>query len=819
MTIMPDLPVTGVLDEVAGKLARSKQVVLAAPPGAGKTTLVPLHLLSSPWLEGRRIVLLEPRRLAARAAARRMASLLGEKPGGTVGYAMRLDRKVSAATRILVVTEGVFTRMALDDPELSGIGVVIFDEYHERSLDADFGLALALDIAGALRPDLRILVMSATIDGATVSALMDDAEVVECSGRAFPVDYRYLTRNPGMEIEDLMANTIRETLGKEQGSILAFLPGQGEISRTLEKLAGRVASDTDVIALHGGLGGRAQDTAIRPAPQGRRKVVLATSIAESSITIDGVRIVIDSGLARLPKFEPATGITRLQTVRVSQASAAQRAGRAGRTAPGIAVRLWSERQTSALEPFAPPEIHEADLSGLLLDCAAFGVTDPRQLRFLDKPPAPALAEARRLLVTLGALDREGYLTDAGRAMRKIALPARLAHMVTCQESRAATHKAAKLAVVLSEHGLGGLSADLDVRLQRFASGKDERSVAARRMAQRIADHLGPPASEAGPEPGIGILLAAAYPDRIAKARGQTGQFVLANGRGAHVDPADPLAKAGFLVVATMYGKARSQRIAAAAEISEAELRSVSGLETVKTVRTWFDRGSASVRAEERVSLGAINLSTQPLPAPTGKEADKALLKAVGEHGPDILPWGKETRVLRQRLQWLHDKLGEPWPDVDDDVLAEQTEIWLEPFLTGDASVAPLAGATLSNALRSLLPPDLHRQIDSLAPTRITVPDGSSIAIRYDDEGPVLAVRVQQIFGLRTHPAIAGGRVPLILELLSPANRPLQKTRDLPGFWNGSWAAVRTEMRGRYPKHDWPEDPATAKPSSGAKRRN
>ncbi|TJW33195.1 MAG: ATP-dependent helicase HrpB, partial [Mesorhizobium sp.] len=552
---LPQLPVTAVLPALSEALGNGNSAVLVAPPGAGKTTLVPLALLDAPWLGTGRIVLLEPRRLAARAAARRMAELLGEEPGGIVGYAMRMENRTSARTKILVVTEGVLSRMILDDPELPGVSAVIFDEFHERSLDGDFGLALALDVQGALRPDLRLLVMSATLDGARVAKLLAGAPVIESEGRAFPVEISYDERPAGVAIEDAMAKAIRSALADESGSLLAFLPGQREIERTAERLQGRLSADTDIVPLYGMLDGKAQDAAIKPAPAGRRKVVLATSIAETSITIDGVRVVIDSGLSRLPRYEPASGLTRLETVRVSKASAEQRAGRAGRTQPGVAIRLWRAEQTAALPAFTPPEILEADLSGLLLDCAAFGVADPSSLAFLDPPPAPALNEARSLLRALDAIDGAGRLTEAGTSMRKLALPVRLAHMVAEAASSGHVHEAALLAVLLTELGLGGDSADLERRLMRFRTEKSPRATAARQLAERLAKQAG--GAKRSDAVSAGALLIHAWPDRVAKARGERGRFVLANGSGAMLDAADPLAGEPFLVVADLQGKAQN----------------------------------------------------------------------------------------------------------------------------------------------------------------------------------------------------------------------------------------------------------------------
>ncbi|HWK68412.1 MAG TPA: ATP-dependent helicase HrpB [Rhizobiaceae bacterium] len=815
MTNLPELPVTAVLPALLNALETGPNAVLVAPPGAGKTTLVPLALLDAAWRGDGKILLLEPRRLAARAAARRMAALLGEEPGATVGYAMRMESRTSGATRIAVVTEGVLARMILDDPELSGISAVIFDEFHERSLDGDFGLALALDVQGALRPDLRLLVMSATLDGARVARLLGDAPVIESAGRSFPVDIRHEERPSGTAIEDAMAKAIRDALANEPGSVLAFLPGQREILRTAERLEGKLGQNVDIAPLFGQMDGKAQDAAIRPAPAGRRKVVLATAIAETSITIDGVRVVVDSGLSRLPKYEPATGLTRLETVRVSQASAAQRAGRAGRTQPGVAIRLWRAEQTAALPPFTPSEILEADLSGLVLDCAAFGVADPASLAFLDRPPAPALAEARGLLSELGAIDANGRLTQSGQDMRKLALPVRLSHMVAEAAHAGKARDAALLAVLLTERGLGGDSADLERRLERFRTERSSRAVAARQLAERLARQAGGSRGEPGP---AGALLLHAWPDRVAMARGERGRFVLANGRGGMVDPADPLAGERFLVVADLQGKAQNARIAAAAPVSEADVRTVLAEHLERRTETAFDPERRAVRVRETVRLGAILLSERMLPAPSGAEADRAILDALRAHGLSLLPWSKEAETLRQRLRWLHSGLGSPWPDMSDEALISRLDDWLLPFLAGDASFARIDPDVVQAGLTSLVPHDLQRKIATLAPTHFDAPSGSHVPIRYDGDTPVLAIRVQELFGLDEHPSIAGGTVPLTLELLSPAHRPIQTTRDLPGFWRGSWTDVRSDMRGRYPKHVWPDDPVNATATNRAKPR-
>ena len=750
---LPNLPVAEALPSLLAALESGGKAVLVAPPGAGKTTLVPLALLSAGWRGDGTILLLEPRRLAARAAARRMAEIAGEEPGGTVGYAMRMERKLSARTRIQVVTEGILARMILDQPELPGIAAILFDEFHERSLDGDFGLALALDVQGALRPDLRLLVMSATVDGARVAKLLGDASVIESQGRGFPVDIRYVERAPGIAVEDAVAAAIRDALANEGGSVLAFLPGQREILRTAERLAGRVADNVDVVPLYGQLEARTQDAAIRPAPAGRRKVVLATSIAETSITIDGVRVVIDSGQSRVPRYESSSGLTRLETVRVSKASADQRAGRAGRTQPGVAVRLWRAEQTAALAPYNTPEILEADLSSMTLDCAAFGIVDPRQLAFLDPPPVPALVEARALLVALEALDDDGRLTEAGATMRKLALPVRLAHMVAEAAKSDQAREAALLAVLLTERGLGGDGADLERRLSRLLTDRSPRAVAARSLAERLARQVGdrrsgsplpaetgekgvpmlapnsngerrarstkqpsaPPSPSVRPSPegqralSAGALLLRAWPDRVAKARGERGRFVLSNGGGGMLDAADPLAGEPYLVVADLQGKALNARITAAAAVSEADIRAVLGSHLERRRGTEFDTSRRSVRTRETVRIGAVVLSEQLLPPPQGADADNAILNALREHGLSLLPWGEEEAV-RERLAWLHRAVGEPWPDVSDAVLLASLEHWLLPFLTGEASLSRIDPGALRRGLMSLLPHDLQRRL-------------------------------------------------------------------------------------------------------------
>ncbi|MCA1407153.1 ATP-dependent helicase HrpB [Ensifer sp. IC3342] len=817
MRDLPPLPVRDILPRIGGTLKETPSVVLSAPPGAGKTTLVPLFLLDQPWLKGGKVILLEPRRLAARAAAGRMAELLGEKVGETVGYRMRLDNRISARTRIEVVTEGVFSRMILDDPELSGVSAVLFDEFHERSLDADFGLALALDVQSALRDDLKIVVMSATLDVGRVAKLLGDAPVIESQGRSFPIDIRYDERNAGESAEDAVARAIVNAHRSETGSILAFLPGQGEITRTAERLAGRFDEKTAVVPLYGNLSQKEQDAAIRPAPAGTRKIVLATSIAETSITIDGARIVVDSGLQRLPVFEASTGITRLETVRVSRASADQRAGRAGRTEPGIAIRLWHPGQTAALAAFTPPQILASDLSGLLLDLAHWGVADPSSLAFVDPPPETTLREARSLLVELGALDANGALTPRGRTIRDLALPVRLAAMAVSAAGEGEALQACLLAVMLTEQGLGGNSLDLEERLRRFRADRGDRADAARGLARRMAADLKAQKSN-GQSALPGPLLMHAFPDRIAIQRGGRGRFVMANGRGAEVPETERLAAAGMLVIADLTGRAGAQRVLAAAEITRADVEAHMPEAIRREEQVFFDRASRQVRARRVTRLGAIIFEETPLSRPSGEAAARALADGVRQLRLAALPFSKETAQLRDRIGFLHRSIGEPWPDVSDEALLARLDDWFVPFQHGAGSIDGIKAHDLAEGMLSLVPYDLQRDLGKLAPTHFEAPTGHRHPIHYDGDEPLLSIRVQELFGLKVHPTIGNGRLPLLLELISPGHRPIQTTRDLPGFWAGSWRDVRADMRGRYPKHPWPEDPANAMPTTRAKPR-
>lgn len=821
----PPLPITDALPALDEALKTHGKAILVAPPGAGKTTLVPLHLMSQDWCVGKKIILLEPRRLAARAAAQQMATRLGEKVGETVGYLMRLDAKVSRNTRIVVVTEGVFSRMVLDDPELSSVAAVLFDEFHERSLDADFGLALTLDVMDGLRPDLRILVMSATLDGARIAKVLRSAPVIESKGRSFPVEIVYQPRKLGEQLEVSMAKVIDHWLLSQSKSILAFLPGQKEIKKTASFLADRIDKNVIIAPLYGAMDGREQDLAIKPAEQGKRKIVLATSIAESSLTIDGIGVVIDSGLSRVPRFEPATGVTRLETIKASRASVDQRAGRAGRTERGIAVRLWHEGQTSSLPDYQTPEILTADLSNLVLDSAAFGITDISKLTFLDPPEQPQILEAVELLKKLKALDENGRITEIGEKMRQKALPVRLAAMLTKAENNEDAKLAAEIAVILTERGLGGNDDDIERRIENFRRDKSDRGKKAHLLIERLVKGQSfkdtsslsnfPDLSNGN----IGRILLSAWPDRVAKARGNGGRFLLANGRGVVVDEFSPLFKANYLVVADMMGKAEQARVLAAAKIDEETIRDVLEDQIASHIDLSFDEQSLNFRAREFQKLGAISLSEKPLPLPKGEKADQAVIETVRKNGLGILPWTKDTISLRQRLEWLNRGLGEPWPDMSDEKLLAKLEEWLLPFLTGEAQINAISAKTLRDGLISLVPYALQNEIDKKAPTHFTVPTGSHIAINYEGEAPLISVRAQELFGLNKHPSIADGQIALVLELLSPARRPIQITRDLPGFWRGSWADVRAEMRGRYPKHPWPEDPVGACPTRRAKHHN
>jgi ATP-dependent helicase HrpB len=811
------LPIDEALPELLAALSLRTRAVLVAPPGAGKTTRVPLALMDEAWTKGGKILVLEPRRLAARGASARMAATLHEHVGERVGLRVRMGSKISKETRIEVITEGVFTRMIVDDPELKGVAAVLFDEFHERSLDADLGLALALDAQSALRDDLRIIVMSATLDGARVASLLDDAPVITSEGRAFPVETRYVGRDPNRRIDDEIVDTVLKALRSDHGSMLVFLPGQGEIRRIERQLIEHIKDTTiDIAPLYGAMDQRAQDLAVQPAAQGRRKIVLATSIAETSLTIEGVRIVVDSGQSRVPRYEPGIGLSRLETVRVSRASADQRRGRAGRTEPGIAYRLWDEAASGALEPFSKPEILSADLSGLMLECAVWGVTDLGQLAFLDPPPAPALNEATRHLQAIGALDVDGRITEDGRAIRALPLPPRLARMVMEAGKRGEALRAAEIAALLTERGLGGPSVNLEHQLDQLRRDRSPRSDEMRRLVKGWVSSVSNTAIRSELSPGG--ILALAYPDRVAKARGTTGAFVMANGRAASVEAHDSLAREPYLAIAEVTGQAASARILLAAPLSLVDLETEFAEAISETNELTFDKAAEALRARRIKRLGALVLNEQIRPVPASDEAAAVLAKGLAGLGVARWPLTASARQWLDRITFLR-RADPSWPDLSDAALEAGAGEWLAPFLHGKTSLHDVGADRLREALESRLDWQSAKRLEDEAPTHFLAPTGNRHPIDYAAvEGPVLTIRVQELFGLKEHPALARGKLPLVLHLTSPAHRPIQITKDLPGFWRGSWAAVKSDMKGRYPKHPWPDDPANALPTARAKPR-
>jgi ATP-dependent helicase HrpB len=831
------LPVAQALPRVAAALAQHGAAVLGAPPGAGKTTLVPLVLLESPWLERRRIVVLEPRRLAARAAARRMATMLGERVGNTVGYRTRLDTKIGPGTRLEVVTEGILVRTLQADPALADIGLVVFDEFHERSLDGDLGLALTLEARRVLRPDLRLLVMSATLDGAAVAELLGGAPLIASPGQAFPVETRYLARPPADRIEDGLVPAIETALRRESGNLLVFLPGLREIRRVERRLRELdLGPEIRLTPLYGDLPQAAQDAAIEPAPPGVRKVVLATSIAETSLTIDGIRLVIDAGLMRRARFDPRTGMTRLVTQRVSQASADQRRGRAGRLEPGVCYRLWPQHEQALLAPFTTAEILEADLAPLALELARWGAVDPAALSWLDPPPALAYAQARSLLAGLDALDRDGRLTTHGRVMASLGFHPRLAHMMVRAREMGHGALACDVAALLSERDVLRANAaardcDLRLRLELLSDPAARRRISpdlavdqgslerAREQARQWRRQLEVRDEKRSPA-AAGIVVALAYPDRLAQRRGaRAGSFRLASGSGALLSPADPLATEEFLAVAELDGDPRNARIFLAAPLSRAEIETTftSHIERIDLI-AWDARDEA-VMARRQERLGALILRDEILPDPPPAAIQAALLDGLRALGLEALPWTREATTLRDRIRFVRRIQEGDWPDLSDGALHAGLSEWLGPFIDGITRRSQLGRLDLAAALNARLSWEQQRRLDALAPAHILVPSGSRIPIDYGaGDTPVLAVRLQELFGLSETPAVAGGRVPLLLHLLSPAGRPLQVTRDLRGFWATSYGSVRAEMRGRYPKHPWPDDPLAAPPTARAKRR-
>jgi ATP-dependent RNA helicase HrpB len=860
------LPVDEIIPELIDALRLGTSAVLQAPPGAGKTTRIPLALLNEPWLGGKRILMLEPRRLAARSAAYYMARQLDETAGETVGYRVRMESRVSKRTRIEVLTEGVLTRVLQDDPALNGVGLVIFDEFHERSLQADAGLALCIETQAALRDDLRLLVMSATLAGEAVSALLGHAPIITSTGRSFPVETRYAPPDPrratGPAFFDHVAATSKRALAEEPGSILVFLPGVAEIKRVERLLReAQLGSQTRLCPLYGELSQDAQEQAILPAAAGRRKVVLATAIAETSLTIEGIRVVVDSGWARGPRFDPVSGLTRLATMPASQASAEQRRGRAGRLEPGVCYRLWSEGAHRKLPEYNRPEILDADLASLALDIAQWGVSDPNKLAWLDPPPAAHYAQARELLQELGALDDKSNITAHGRLMAQLAMHPRLAHMVLMGIELKLGALACELAALLGERDIvkGERDADLHLRLQvlhtdspspltlsRRERGSMQMDVhidgaaCARVRTQaeqwrrqlRIDAHDTAHAGHSGGLPAqdytgvlldldhTGLLLAYAYPDRIAQRRpGGEPRYLLANGRGALFARHEPLSAADYVVAAHLDGAQKEARIFLAAAITRAELEEYfAGLVTAKDIIEWDGRNEC-VQARRQRRLGALILDDAPLGNADPQTVTRAMLHGIRDMGMSCLPWNKGLRAWQRRVRFLHRLEAQRWPDVCDEHLLATLEAWLAPYLNGVMRRAHLDDIDLHAALTGLLSWEQQRALDELAPTQLTVPSGSRIPIDYDHDPPVLAVRLQEMFGLKDTPRIAGGRVALLLHLLSPAQRPVQVTQDLAGFWARSYHDVKKDLKGRYPKHYWPDDPLQAQATARAKPRS
>jgi len=817
--MLPELPVSEALPALREALSASSNAVLIAPPGAGKTTIVPLALMEEAWAAQGRILILEPRRVAARAAARRMASLIGEdQPGGIIGLATRLDRQFSDRTRVEVVTEGLLVRRLQSDPGLEGVAAILFDEAHERNLDTDLALALALDLQRALRPELRLLAMSATLDGASFAGLMAEggtpAPVIESLGRAYPVESRHRARDlrDPRDLPEAMASAIREALASHPGDVLAFLPGWGEIRRTAERLGGVGAL---VLPLHGELPPAEQDLALNPAPDGQRKVVLATSIAETSLTVPGVRIVMDGGYRRAPRLDAASGLSRLVTLRIGKAAAEQRAGRAGRTAPGVAIRLWTEALHRGLPQADRPEILEAELSGLALDCAAWGA-EPGALAFLDAPPSGTMAAARGLLRDLDALDDEGRITETGRRMARMGTHPRLARMMLAAEGSAEKALAAELAALLEERDpLRGREApaDIGLRLDLLAGG--DHAAADRGAVLRIRRAASLHRRRLGIGNGVtadgdtGALLAAGFPDRIAAKRGaMDGAFRLASGQGARITGIDPLAKAPLLAVADLEIAGTEARIRMAAPIERAVLEARFPERLHREEGAAFDARTGAVLARRRLRFGPLVLEESPLPQADPAAMAAALAEAVAGRGLRDLPWSDAARQTRARIGWMRQVEGEAWPDLSDEVLIASAPEWLAPHLAGLTRLQELAGLDLAQMLLGLLPWEARRGLDQALPARLALPGGRSAAIDYARDVPTLEARAQHLFGLPGLPLLAGGRVPLQVALLSPAGRPIAITGDLAAFWAGSWAEVRKEMRGRYPKHAWPENPAS-----------
>jgi ATP-dependent helicase HrpB len=811
---MSPLPVDAVLPELLNALAASTRALLTAPPGAGKTTRVPPALLTESWCSGS-VLLLVPRRLAARAAAEFMAISAAEQPGATFGYQTRLDSRVGKVTRVIAMTHGVFLSRLQKDPELNGVSAVLFDEVHERSLDNDLALALTLDAASALRPDLRILAMSATPDTQGLKRVLGDVPTIVSEGKSYPLEVRHIGRTAAAKIEPQMASAIRNALREHRGSLLAFLPGVAEIERTANAL-GELGAELELHRLHGGIAPSEQRTALAPPPTGKRKIVLATSIAETSVTVADVRIVVDSGLARRPRYDRGAGLTRLVTERASRAAVTQRAGRAARQASGVAIRLWEEAANASLPAHDPPEILEADLSSLLLTCMLWGEADPVRLRWIDAPPGAALEEARSRLETLGAL-REGRITDHGRAIARLPLESRLAHMLVDAAERGFATEAAEAAALMSERGLGGMDPDLDLRLRRWRTDRSTRAQAARKLARRWAEQVGA-LDESKAQSALAQAVALAFPDRLSRRRDATGEsWQSVGGRGFRLDPTSPLARSEWLAVAEVAGQASGARILSAAALDEASILDLFG-DRVETHRDFrFDPATGSVAAMRGRRLGAIRLSAARDAEVNQADIEAALLEGARNHGLRCLPWDDAASAFRDRTAFAH-RFDPNIPALTDAYLIEALDLWLPGLLTGRKALGDIDPASLRGAIEALLPYPIARLLDELAPAEFVSPAGSHHRIAYGaDGGPIVEVRAQALFGLAQHPTLARGQVPLTFAITSPAGRPIQTSRDLPSFWAGSWRDVAKEMRGRYPKHLWPDDPANAPPTLKTKR--
>ena len=809
-----DLPIGKVLPDLLANLRAQTRALLIAPPGAGKTTQVAPALLGEPWCTGQVLVLV-PRRLAARAAAEFMALQQGERPGQSIGYATRLDSKVGTSTRVIVMTHGVFLARIQSDPELAGVSAVLFDEVHERSLDNDLTLALALDAAGTLREDLRLIAMSATLDTKRFEAVLGEAPVVRSEGRSFPLDLHHIGRDPGTRIEAQMASAIRNALRDHDGSLLAFLPGVAEIERTADALS--LPENIELHRLHGTIEPAAQRAALGTPPSGKRKVVLATSIAETSVTLEDVRTVVDSGLARRPRYDRGAGLTRLATERASRAAVTQRAGRAARQGPGVAIRLWEEAATAALPAYDPPEILEADLSSLVLTCLIWGEPNPKRLPFVDAPPPAALDEARARRRILGAIGEGGRITEHGRAVAAWPLGPRLAHMLIDARAKGFGAAAVDAAVLLSERGLGGNDTDLELRWRRWHSDKSRRSNAARELASRWAGRLKIGNRRADPH-DLGKALALAFPDRVSRRRDSSGEsWQSVGGRGFKLDPASAIARNSWIAVGEVAGHASGARILSAAPLAEETVLELFAARIRVGHDGEFDPSPGSVTPTRRRALGAITLATGPDPSPDQEAIERALVDGVRSHGLRLLPWDEAGVHLRQRALFAR-RFDPAIAPLDDAMLLERAEEWLAPLLIGKRRLADIPKGGISGQLEGMLGFESLRQLNHLGPAHFESPAGSRHEIDYGSPaGPVVTVRAQALYGLSRHPTVANGQVPLVLSITSPAGRPIQTTTNLPDFWKGSWRYVVKDMRGRYPKHPWPDYPAASLPTLRTKR--